>query len=379
VEVIHTYVAMVDGELGASAGEFLTVIGNSGASWLQVANEAGQEGQIPKSNTQHVAEADVPVPHSLLKIHKRLSLLDHTALPEVAASLRKCQPALLAAAEATCKHNRGVITTNDRLAVLMGVSSGKFTQDEARQLIAMLEGKGGANFGGENHGGAMLAEESRKNQKHFLSAINVVSYGVLGMNNQNRQVAPEPDANTIFVDPANLAMIQNPKLGPSCAGGAAGAIYRYLGISRAKTFAYEVRAAVQHESDAGYKQYNRGAASKHVIHTVGPDFKRVPQMTKQEAVAKLAETYRNVFTIAAQVGRPALRLLPVSSGIFSGKFSADMPSLTAMAIIRGYKMLSEWLRACIRLDMQVELCVFGGGREAAAYATAVKAAVAKYG
>ena len=181
--------------------------------------------------------------------------------------------------------------------------------------------------------------------------------------------------DVMFVDPASVKMIQEKRLGPSCAGGASGAIYRYLGINRDRAFPYEVKAAVQHESDAGYKKYG----DTHVIHTVGPDFKLDLNLKRKEAVEKLAKTYKNIFTIAAQVGRHELRLLPVSGGIFSGKFRADMPGMTAEAIIKGYKMLSEWLRACIRIDITVKLCIFGGDQEAHAYGTQLKAAVAKYG
>ena len=158
---------------------------------------------------------------------------------------------------------------------------------------------------------------------------------MLGADNRNKQVVPLPDANVMFVDPASVKMIQSEKLGPSCAGGASGAIYRFLGINRDREFPFDVRVAVQHESDAAYKKYGTDPKSTHVIHTVGPDFKLDPAMKRKDAVAKLAETYKNIFTIAAQIGRHELRLLPVSGGIFSGKFNADMPSMTAEAIISG--------------------------------------------
>ena len=50
--------------------------------------------------------------------------------------------------------------------------------------------------------------------------------------------------------------------------GASGAIYRFLGINRSRTFPYEVRAAVQHESDAGYKKYVSNNLMTHNIHFV---------------------------------------------------------------------------------------------------------------
>ena len=54
------------------------------------------------------------------------------------------------------------------------------------------------------------------------------------------------------------------------------------------------------------------------MHTVGPDFRSRPGISRDDAVQILAETYCNVLTIAAQVGMPKLRLLPISGGIYAG-------------------------------------------------------------
>ena len=64
-----------------------------------------------------------------------------------------------------------------------------------------------------------------------------MAYGVLGVSNKGA-VADEPDSETAFVDPAGLQYIQN---GPSGAGGAAGVIYRWLGIASEPSFPEPVR------------------------------------------------------------------------------------------------------------------------------------------
>ena len=105
------------------AGEFLTVIGDAGPEWLKVCNETGEEGEIPRLNTKQVSEASVPVPLPLLAIHKQMSAIDHTDHTLAGEMLWDRSPALLAAAEATGRHTGGIITTEDRISVLMGVKS----------------------------------------------------------------------------------------------------------------------------------------------------------------------------------------------------------------------------------------------------------------
>ena len=54
-----------------------------------------------------------------------------------------------------------------------------------------------------------------------------------------------------------------------------------------------------------------------------------------------------------------LRLLPVSGGIFAGRFSGDVPRLTHRALRRGYAELPEATqRALLEAGLRVELCVF---------------------
>ena len=72
-----------------------------------------------------------------------------------------------------------------------------------------------------------LIEGLRANASLTLcDVIHVVGYGVLGdaltKKRQTRQLADPPDSSIAFVDPAGLHHVQ--QVGPSGAGGAAGAI-----------------------------------------------------------------------------------------------------------------------------------------------------------
>eukprot|EP00974_Lingulodinium_polyedra_P109881 10629294-Lingulodinium_polyedra.AAC.1 len=60
----------------------------------------------------------------------------------------------------------------------------------------------------------------------------VSNYGVLGGNQEGTMISAPTD-DCVIVDPAGLNYIRE---GPAGAGGAAGAIYRWLGIQRENAF-----------------------------------------------------------------------------------------------------------------------------------------------
>lgn len=176
----------------------------------------------------------------------------------------------------------------------------------------------------------------------MLPWVRVVPYSVLGTQQCSSggavQRGPEPKQDTtVILDPAGLPYIQ--KLGPKSAGGAAGAIYNFLGIKEFPEFPSSVRKAVRKPSDAALHVYNH----QPVIHVVGPDF-RDPEVAKEgEAAARtrLARTYKNVLKNFLRAGPQAtlLRLLPVSGGIFAGPFEESLPRLTFEALDEGFRML----------------------------------------
>ena len=57
------------------------------------------------------------------------------------------------------------------------------------------------------------------------------------------------------------------------AGGAAGAIYKFLGIKDDAQFPQAVIDAVSCESQAKLHRYNKDGANLECIHVVGPDFR----------------------------------------------------------------------------------------------------------
>ena len=52
-------------------------------------------------------------------------------------------------------------------------------------------------------------------------------------------------------------------------------------------------------------------------------------------MAELANVYSNVLEEYAASGLPNLRLLPSSGGIFSGRFTQELPTMTAEALSKG--------------------------------------------
>eukprot|EP00974_Lingulodinium_polyedra_P016061 1558874-Lingulodinium_polyedra.AAC.1 len=64
----------------------------------------------------------------------------------------------------------------------------------------------------------------------------ISNYGVLGKDQKGNVISPPTDV-CVIVDPAGLNYIRN---GPAGAGGAVGAIYRWLGIERESAFPDDV-------------------------------------------------------------------------------------------------------------------------------------------
>ena len=206
----------------------------------------------------------------------------------------------------------------------------------------------------------------------FANKIEVVPWGVLGdvMGGakgpwSTKEVAPKPDATTLIVDPASLNIVRDPYFRPAEAGGAAGAIYRFLGIDSNAAFPADVAAALGGVGDAMYKRYGYPHAI-HVIHVIGPDFK-AQEATQAEAIEQLSHAYASVLRVARDEPRKLLRLCPVSSGIYAGSHRAKMPEITAQALLKGFHIVADEDPSRIsRMPCQadgcvaVELCMFEG-------------------
>lgn len=169
---------------------------------------------------------------------------------------------------------------------------------------------------------------------------------------QVAQTGPEPGPETVFVDPADLFYIR--EMGPNAPGGAASANYRWLGIKGEASFPEPVRDAVQAALDAKFHDYGQG---KLCIHSIGPDF-RGRQLSRGEALAELAQAYRAVLAEFVTSGRPHLRLLPISGGIFIGDFAGELPELTAEAFDVGFSLLDAGQQSQVLSARLLEMCIF---------------------
>ena len=228
--------------------------------------------------------------------------------------------------------------------------------------------------------GSSSSAEAPLDATPLSRAVRLRPYGVLGTRLEASgamvaEVPPPTDGRTAFVDPAGLHHIQPPG-GPSGAGGAAGAIYRFLGIADAPAFPADVVAAVTATGCAKHHEYALppGPASYalrhgreapapaapvgHAIHVVGPDL-RVGAPTWDGAVAALATAYRNALAEFDASELPTLRLLPISGGIFAGAFRERVPRLTREALDAGFAQLPEATQQrLLSRERTLELCIF---------------------
>lgn len=200
----------------------------------------------------------------------------------------------------------------------------------------------------------MLAGKD-KNAIPIIKRISVCPFGVLGthltVSNGIAQNAPEPTADVAFVDPAGLHHVRH--AGPGGAGGAAGVIYKWLGITEDPSFPEAVRLALNAPLMAKFHSYG----DKKCIHGIGPDF-RQRAYSREEAVFELAVCYNSLLREFSSSGLSILRLLPVSGGIFAGPFLPDLPSMTVLAIQWAFAMLGSKEQGNVLSAERLEMCIF---------------------
>lgn len=218
----------------------------------------------------------------------------------------------------------------------------------------------------------------------------VANYGVLGKRagasrGSEEEVAPAPDGETMIVDPCSARFVRDPSLHPGDAGGAAGAIYRFIGIDHDAGFPEDVVAAIAKEGDVAYHRYGY-PTSKHVLHCVGFDFRTYASrelgglaLSREIATDVLTSVYEKLFALAAKMGKKKLRLVPISSSIFAGELRSQMPQITADAILdaidRCFQVSDQTKRDYVDALEALELCVYVGA-ECADYTAAWSAALA---
>jgi hypothetical protein len=80
-------------------------------------------------------------------------------------------------------------------------------------------------------------------------------------------------------------------------------------------------------------------------------------MSVDEAIGALSNSYSNILKefikFIHEVGESVLRLLPVSSSTFAGKFAGQMPAITMKALFRAFGRVSAPTSS-----FQVHLCLY---------------------
>ena len=177
-------------------------------------------------------------------------------------------------------------------------------------------------------------------------------FGVLGTSMTSsgiKKVAALPAPGLPIVDPAGLKFIKH---GPKGAGGAAGQIYRWLGIAESDSFPAPVRNAIQAPLQAKLQFYGLNG----VIHAVGPDFTG-RSCSREEALGELTTVYNAVLREFAKARLGGLRMLPISGGVFAGPFAEELPTLTAAALRGAFDALPDRSQHTVSVA-RLEMCIF---------------------
>lgn len=185
--------------------------------------------------------------------------------------------------------------------------------------------------------------------------IAIKPFGVLGTAMTStgaiKKVAAVPAPGLPIVDPAGLQFIRN---GPRNAGGAAGTIYKFLGIHEDDAFPQPVRDAIDQPLKAKLHFYHGRNAC---IHVVGPNFSDRKDCTRDDALAELTEAYRAVLHEFSGARLGGLRMLPISGGIFAGPFAPELPVLTCSALRAAFDSLPDRAQHIVSVA-RLEMCIF---------------------
>ena len=182
--------------------------------------------------------------------------------------------------------------------------------------------------------------------------IAVRPFGVLGTCLKEgglKKVASAPVPGLPIVDAAGMKFIQN---GPKGAGGAAGAVYRFLGIADDEAFPAKVTDAIKAPLQAKLQYYGL----KGCIHVVGPDFNG-RDCSREEALGELTEAYGAMLREFAHARLGGLRMLPISGGIFAGPFASELPSLTCAALRGAFDALPDREQQKVSVA-RLDMCIF---------------------
>jgi len=152
-------------------------------------------------------------------------------------------------------------------------------------------------------------------------------------------------------------------------GASAASIYKLLGVHRKSEFNIpeSVAESVKSTTDAKFYTYtDSDKVNKNftVIFVAGPDLNKIELTKRSDAVKKLSTTYGNIFREFQSSGKKTIRLLPISTANFGGKFKkdrADMCKITTEAISGAYKNADASLRTFLDAPgTKLSMCLYKG-------------------
>ena len=205
-----------------------------------------------------------------------------------------------------------------------------------------------------------------------LQVLRVQPFGVLGTALRGGalvEAAARPErAGVGVVDPAGLHHIQPPG-GPRGAGGASGAIYLWLGIAAGRL----PRRGRRRRARDGRREVRRlrRRAPRRAHGRPRPPARAA---ARGDAIAA-RRAYANILRELAASDVRALRLLPVSGGIFAGPFKPALPEITCERCARASRAPGRHTPLYVPLR-ELHLCIFAD-EEVALFGAAVEAALLK--
>jgi hypothetical protein len=202
------------------------------------------------------------------------------------------------------------------------------------------------SFSPLNYLGWRVKDAENQASDDFMNRVAVTHCG---------NVALMADHKTAFVDSVLLGVIQQ---GPSVASGESTSIYHTLGIYPLGDFPRDVKESLTSPGEAKFHVYGQKInGQKTCIHVISPDFSN-RAIGKEDALDELADAYGSVLAEFAESCLPHLRLVPLcQQGGLAGPFSFSLPSLTVMALRKGFSTLTADQQDRVRSAKLLEMCI----------------------
>lgn len=212
------------------------------------------------------------------------------------------------------------------------------------------------------------ATEPKDGSMQAFQKIKVQPYGVLGtvkkIDGAFGDVSLLQPDTTAIVDPAGYPYITGATV-EGC-GGASKAIYKKISLNtfpdNIKKYFEDIKTKHKSaECQAKYYEHLVGDTKKqpyHIIHAIGPNFKDSSihaGIAEMEAIHLLTTAYYNILKEFSKCRVRTLRLLPISSDLFSGKFKPKMAEMTNVALLEAFRSMKRKSN-----NKRFELCIYEG-------------------